>query len=120
MGLVRTGHSLQLLPRREAKAQADCLEFPRLSFKPPPHPVRMDRTDWVFAGLLALSVAILCLLIARSMPSFLFQSMDFWFEADTLREISNMSRVHDDHYRTSVHPLFSLITSSLSILRSMR
>ena len=70
----------------------------------------MDRTDWVFAGLLALSVAILCLLIARSMPSFLFQSMDFWFEADTLRVISNMSRVHDDHYRTSVHPLFSLIT----------
>ena len=44
------------------------------------------------------------------MPSFLFQSMDFWFEADTLREISNMSRVHDDHYRTSVHPLFSLLT----------
>ncbi|MFZ1764140.1 MAG: hypothetical protein WAT99_14760, partial [Nitrospira sp.] len=110
MGLVRTGHSLQLLPRREAKAQADCLEFPRLSFRPPPHPVSIDRVDWVFAGLLALSVAILCLLIARSMPSFLFQSMDFWFEADTLREISNMSRVHDDHYRTSVHPLFSLIT----------
>ena len=110
MGLVRTGHSLQLLPRREAEAQADCLEFPRLSFKPPPHPVSIDRVDWVFAGLLALSVAILCLLIARSMPSFLFQSMDFWFEADTLREISNMSRVHDDHYRTSVHPLFSLIT----------
>ena len=44
------------------------------------------------------------------MPSFLFQSMDFWFEADTLREISNMTRVHDDHYRTSVHPLFSLLT----------
>ncbi|MDR4472323.1 MAG: hypothetical protein MRJ92_06635 [Nitrospira sp.] len=36
--------------------------------------------------------------------------MDFWFEADTLREISNMTRVHDDHYRTSVHPPFSLMT----------
>ncbi len=110
MGLVRTSHSLQVLPRREPDAQADSLEFPTLSFKPPPHPITVDRTDWVCAGLLALSVAILCLLIARSMPSFLFQSMDFWFEADTLREISNMTRVNDDHYRTSVHPLFSLIT----------
>ncbi|MBS0169473.1 MAG: hypothetical protein JSR62_03900 [Nitrospira sp.] len=70
----------------------------------------MDRADWVWATLLTLAVAIACALIARSLPSFLFQSMDFWFEADTLREISNMTRVHDDHYRTSVHPLFSLIT----------
>lgn len=110
MGLIKTGHSLQWLARPEAEARAKSLEFPRLSFKPPPHPVTIDRTDWVLAGLLVLSVAVACLLIARSMPSFLFQSMDFWFEADTLREISNMTRVHDDHYRTSVHPLFSLIT----------
>ena len=58
------------------------------------------------AVLFGLAVTVACLFIARALPSFL-QSMDFWFEADTLREISNMTRVHDDHYRTSVHPLFS-------------
>lgn len=78
--------------------------------KPPSSPAGIDRVDWLCAGLLAMVVAVACLLIARAMPSFLFQSMDFWFEADTLREISNMTRVHDDHYRTSVHPLFSLFT----------
>ena len=66
--------------------------------------------DWLLALLLAMVVGVACLFIADTIPSFLLQSMDFWFEADTLREVSNMTRVHDDHYRTSVHPLFSLLT----------
>ena len=111
MGLVRIGYSLQGLPRNRPTADDDGVAFATLpSVNSPPQPAVVDRMDWVFAALLALSVAIACLLIARAMPSFLFQSMDFWFEADTLREVSNMTRVHDDHYRTSVHPLFSLIT----------
>jgi hypothetical protein len=55
-------------------------------------------------------VGVACLSIAESIPPFLMQSMDFWFEADTVREVSNMTRVNDDHSRTSVHPLFSLLT----------
>ena len=66
--------------------------------------------DWLLAVPLAMMVGVACLFIADTIPSFLLQSMDFWFEADTLREVSNMTRVHDDHYRTSVHPLFSLLT----------
>jgi hypothetical protein len=36
--------------------------------------------------------------------------MDFWFEADTIREVANMTSTEGDHGRTSVHPLLSLIT----------
>jgi hypothetical protein len=59
---------------------------------------------------MAILTGAACLTIAERIPPFLMQSMDFWFEADTVREISNMTRVNDDHYRTSVHPLFSLLT----------
>lgn len=111
MGMVKTGSMLQAPPRRKPLAVTDCVEFSaRSSVAPARRTAVLDRADWVCASLVALAVVIACLLIARSLPSFLFQSMDFWFEADTLREISNMTRVHDDHYRTSVHPLFSLIT----------
>lgn len=73
-------------------------------------PWEWDRRDWLVAGLLAVVVSVGCLAIVSRIPPFLLQSMDLWFEADTLREVSNMTRVQDDHYRTSVHPLFSLIT----------
>ncbi len=111
MGMVKTGSRLRAIDRSRPARLADYLEFPaKWSIASPPRPVMLDRDDWVCAAVIALAVAVVCLLIARSLPSVLFQSMDFWFEADTLREISNMTRVHDDHYRTSVHPLFSLMT----------
>ena len=98
-------------PRSESKSFEDCLKFPTPPALPrPPKPAALDRMDWIVAALLALSVGAGCLLISDTIPPFIFHSMDFWFEADTLREVSNMTRVHDDHYRTSVHPLFSLFT----------
>ncbi|HQY58182.1 MAG: hypothetical protein WBB60_01050 [Nitrospira sp.] len=109
MDLVKTHHGFRLLSRPGADAEPACLDAPPALGRPD-QPVLVDRIDWIVAALVASFVAGACLLLARSMPSFLFQSMDFWFEADTLREISNMTRVHDDHYRTSVHPLFSLLT----------
>lgn len=111
MDLVQTTRSLETPSSAKTATVDEWLEFPEPpKEKPPFSPTGIDRTDWLCASLLTLAVAVACLLLARSMPSFLFQSMDFWFEADTLREISNMTRVHDDHYRTSVHPLFSLLT----------
>ena len=111
MDLVRATHSLHKPIRAKTRAFDHHVETQGPpAQKPPSIPAGLDRTDWMCAALFSLAVAIACLLIARAMPSFLFQSMDFWFEADTLREISNMTRVHDDHYRTSVHPLFSLLT----------
>ena len=50
------------------------------------------------------------LVIADTLPSFLLHSMDFWFESDTIREVSNMISTTNDHSRTSVHPLFSILT----------
>lgn len=111
MGLVRTPHSLHTRPRIKPALRDHAVEVPEpATRRSPSRAADIDRADWLVAALFAFATAVACLLIARGMPSFLFQSMDFWFEADTLREISNMTRVHDDHYRTSVHPLFSLFT----------
>lgn len=66
--------------------------------------------DWILACLFVLAAGIAGLLIADTLPSFLLHSMDFWFEADTIREVSNMISTTDDHSRTSVHPLFSILT----------
>ncbi len=111
MDLVRATHSSHPPAGVETPAFDHWVETQEVPAKNAPlGPARLDRMDWCCAAFFAMVVAVACLLIARAMPSFLFQSMDFWFEADTLREISNMTRVHDDHYRTSVHPLFSLLT----------
>ncbi len=71
---------------------------------------RLNRADWLMAALLALAVGTGCFLIANTLPPYLLQSMDFWFESDTVREVSNMTSRTDDHSRTSVHPLFSILT----------
>ena len=69
----------------------------------------MDVVDSVMVLILTLAVCGACFALAHTLPPFLLQSMDFWFEADTVREVSNMSSMHDDHSRTSVHPLFSML-----------
>jgi hypothetical protein len=38
---------------------------------------------------------------------------DVWFESDLGRIVANMSEHRSDHYRTEVHPLFSLMTTPL-------
>ena len=111
MGMVRSTHFSPHRTRHKPVTPGRPPETPVLPTQSPRSAATgIDRRDVLIAALFAMAVGIGCLLIARAMPSFLFQSMDFWFEADTLREISNMTRVHDDHYRTSVHPLFSLLT----------
>jgi hypothetical protein len=35
-------------------------------------------------------------------------TFDSWFEADVPRVFANMTDRHSNHYRTKVHPLFSL------------
>ncbi|WP_374877063.1 DUF6080 domain-containing protein [Microseira sp. BLCC-F43] len=37
------------------------------------------------------------------------QRQDMWFEADSARVFANMTKAASSHYRTKVHPLFSLI-----------
>ncbi len=89
------------------------------SFPPAPDPspaaephqkqALLSVADWLIAACLVLFVGVASTVIAGSLPSFLLHSMDFWFEADTIREVSNMISTTDDHSRTSVHPLFSLL-----------
>jgi hypothetical protein len=43
-------------------------------------------------------------------------SFDSWFNADSPRVFANMSSRGGDHYRTKVHPLFSLITAPLVLI----
>src|SRR6187551_3577856 len=111
MEIVRPGYARHARPRSQPHLSGEHVTgstptAQRLSLATGP----LDRGDWLIALLGGMLVAVACLSMANTLPSFLLRSMDFWFEADTLREVSNMTRVHDDHYRTSVHPLFSLLT----------
>ncbi|MDR4474247.1 MAG: hypothetical protein MRJ92_16895, partial [Nitrospira sp.] len=77
--------------------------------EPPPKRALLGLADWLIAAGLVVFVGIASTVIAGSIPAFLLHSMEFWFEADTIREVSNMISTTDDHSRTSVHPLFSLL-----------
>ena len=77
--------------------------------EPPPEQAALGLVDWLIVACLVVSVGVTSIVIAGSIPLFLLQSMDFWFEADTIREVSNMTSTTDDHSRTSVHPLFSIL-----------
>ena len=111
MSFVGDGNTARPLPYDEPNPAGDPSDITGPpSHKPSREPAPLDRGDGIVAFLLTIVVCWVCLAIAHSMPAFLLQSMDFWFEADTVREVSNMTSVHDDHSRTSVHPLFSILT----------
>jgi hypothetical protein len=44
------------------------------------------------------------------LPPILLKTYDVWFESDLARVYDNMAYRWSDHYRTKVHPLFSLFT----------
>ena len=69
--------------------------------EPPPEQAALGLVDWLIVACLVVSVGVTSIVIAGSIPLFLLQSMDFWFEADTIREVSNMTSTTDDHSRTS-------------------
>ncbi len=59
------------------------------------------------AALLAAAVAFIC---SKAIPREAFLSThDVWFEGDLRRVFSNMVDRNSDHYRSKVHPLFSLV-----------
>jgi hypothetical protein len=66
--------------------------------------------DLAAAGaLLLVMTAMTCTLASRLAPA-VYERPDAWFDADISRVVSNMSDRAGDHYRTKVHPLFSLLT----------
>ena len=50
--------------------------------------------------------------VSRAIDARFFQrsAMDVWFEADIPRVFANMTSRWSHHYRTSVHPLFPILT----------
>ena len=111
MSFISDGNTARPLPYDDQDREGEAAE-PSQSPVPqlPPHPAVVDVVDGLVALLLAMAVGAGCLTLAQTMPPFLLQSMDFWFESDTIREVSNMTSRQDDHSRTSVHPLFSILT----------
>lgn len=66
--------------------------------------------DWLIVALLAVVAAGACYQTSTLVPPILLQTYDVWFESDLARVYDNMADRWSDHYRTKVHPLFSLLT----------
>ena len=89
-----------------------------------PHPiqpandplVRKADLGWLL-GLVVLGVVGALLIASRIDPAVLQrQTQDTWFDADVARVISDMTSRTNSHFRTNVHPLFSLWVYPLTTL----
>jgi len=75
----------------------------------------LKRSDLLWdAGLgflLAVVMGLLSFIASGSLDTVLFGLLggDFWFQADIARVHYNMIDIASDHFRTNVHPLFSLM-----------
>lgn len=72
---------------------------------------RRRRTELILVLLAGVIVAASAYLIADKMPPELYRPeyMNSWFGGDINRVYENMTERGSNHYRTKVHPLFSLI-----------
>jgi hypothetical protein len=66
----------------------------------------------VFLAAIAISLAVSGTLTAAN----IHRMQDLWFDADTQRVFDNLTYRFSDHYRTSVHPLTSLLISTPTII----
>jgi hypothetical protein len=66
----------------------------------------------VFLAAMAISFSISGTLTAAN----IHRTQDLWFDADTQRVFDNLTYRFSDHYRTSVHPLASLLISTPTII----
>ncbi len=77
-------------------------------------------TDVYFAVLLPLvfltGIAISLSISGTLTAANIHRIQDLWFDADTQRVFDNLTDRYSDHYRTSVHPLASLLLSTPTII----
>lgn len=71
--------------------------------------VKHYKLDILVTILFILSVPYLCSLGIKSI-GLDYKALNSWFEADTFRIVENMTSRASDHYRTKVHPIFSITT----------
>jgi hypothetical protein len=62
---------------------------------------------------LAIAAGVASYETSKLLPPVLLQTYDVWFESDLARVYDNMADRWSNHYRTKVHPLFSLLTHPL-------
>lgn len=70
--------------------------------------------DVVLGGILAVIAGGISLLLYGWLGDVILSgnAMDIWFGADIARVFENMTSRWSDHYRTKVHPLFSLLVAT--------
>lgn len=85
--------------------------------------LRERRVDAALILTLFALGAGLSLYLSGLLPTALFHResgvANVWFQADAARVFENMTVRKSDHYRTAVHPLFTLLTNPLSNLLSL-
>ena len=65
--------------------------------------------DFLLAVCLALLMTVACFQTGRLLNPTLLRQSGIWFDADNGRVYNNITVRTSDHYRTNVHPLFSLL-----------
>ena len=74
--------------------------------------------DWLIVLLLASIAAVFVSWLNQQLAPAVYRHNDVWFQADLKRTLSNMVSTQSDHYRTNVHPIFSLTShSAVAVLR---
>lgn len=74
-------------------------------------PVVMDRIDLLIAAcfcLIAICIAVSGFSLTSHEPG-LLEYKNIWFQADIARVIDNMTNRGGSHWRTSVHPITSIL-----------
>jgi hypothetical protein len=69
-----------------------------------------NRIDLLILGLLFVAGATACWIRAERVHASGPPTANQWFQADVPRVYGNMTRRESNHYRTRVHPLFSIAT----------
>ena len=109
-----------LTKEREVKPSLE--PYPLVMVPPQPTPPEKARPTWRADLLWCLGLATLgfvgSLLVASQIDPVVFEryAQDTWFDADVSRVVSDMTSRNSSHFRTSVHPLFSLLLYPVTAL----
>lgn len=77
----------------------------------------LARTDFALMALLGGLAAAMSLYLGAQVENVVRREfMNFWFGADSPRIFENLTDRSSNHYRTSVHPLFSLLVAAPALV----
>lgn len=82
------------------------------SIAPGRRPLALDIALGLCLSLLAAALAFYGFVVVGASLADGQRTMDVWFDSDSARVFNNLTDRASDHYRTSVHPLFSLLAGT--------